>query len=70
MINSAQENLALRYKFPEFIYESYNFYRNADGVKVDYVYKLGPYTFTPSVEIPAVQVINSGHLPYQSRLHR
>ena len=58
MINSAQENLALRYKFPEFIYESYSFYRNADGVKVDYVYKLGPYTFTPSVEIPAADIRN------------
>ena len=54
MINSSQENLALRYRIPEFVYESFNFYRNADGVKAEYVYRLGEYTFHPSntSEIP------------------
>lgn len=58
MINSSQENLALRYRIPEFVYESFNFYRNADGVKAEYVYRLGEYTFRPTVEIPTADIRN------------
>ena len=58
MINSTQENLALRYRFPEFVFESYSFYRNADGIKVDYIYKLGQYTFQPSISIPTEDIRN------------
>ena len=58
MINSTQENLVLRYRYPEFVFESFEYYRNADGIKADYVYKLGEHTFKPSVEIPTSDIRN------------
>ena len=41
----------LRKKYPEFIYESYQVDRDAEGIHVKYVYKLGEHSFEPTVNV-------------------
>lgn len=59
-MENAQDKFALRKQYSEFIFDSYNIDRRQDGsIHVDYVYKLGEHTFTPSVDIPSESVTNA-----------
>ena len=46
-----QDNTQLRNKYPEFVYESCEVDRDAQGIHVKYTYKLGEHTFEPTVDI-------------------
>ncbi|MCQ2570741.1 MAG: hypothetical protein MJ154_00620 [Candidatus Saccharibacteria bacterium] len=50
--------MEIRNKYPEFIFESYQFERNINGIHASFVYKLGEYTFEPTVDIPIASIRN------------
>ncbi len=52
MIDSTHDNLAYRNKYPEFVFESFDYELGMTGLKATFVYTLGEHTFKPTVEIP------------------
>ncbi len=52
------EQLQLRTKYPEFIYDSYKIDKLPDGFHVEYTYILGEHTFKPQVFIPISDISN------------
>ena len=52
MIDSTRDNLALRNKYAEFVYDSYEYELGMTGLHVTYTYILGEHTFKPTVDIP------------------
>lgn len=50
--------MEIRNKYPEFIFESYNIERGINGIHASFVYKLGDYTFEPTVDIPIASIRN------------
>ena len=53
-----RDRYAVRKNYPEFIFESFQLERQADGLHAHYVYHLGEHTFTPEVFI-AISDINT-----------
>ena len=45
-------------KYPEFIFESFKIERGVNGIHASFVYKLGEYTFEPSVDISITDIRN------------
>ena len=58
MIDSTQDNLFYRNKYPEFVFDSYEVNFEPEAIKVEYVYTLGEHTFKPSVTIPTTDISN------------
>ncbi len=50
--------MEIREKYPEFIFESYSVERATNGIHINFVYKLGEHTFTPSASIPLSSIRN------------
>jgi len=58
-----QDNLQLRNKYPEFVYESCSVERSTFGIHATYTYRLGEHTFTPTVDISVSDIRNSRFNP-------
>jgi hypothetical protein len=58
MIDSTQDNLFYRNKYPEFVFDSYEVNFEPEAIKVEYVYTLGEHTFKPTVTIPTTDISN------------
>ena len=52
MIDSTHDNLAFRNKYPEFVFDSFEYELGMTGLHVTYTYTLGEHTFKPTVDIP------------------
>ena len=50
--------MEIRKQYPEFIFESYQVERGVNGIHASFVYKLGEYTFQPTVDIPLASIRN------------
>lgn len=50
--------MEIRNKYPDFIFESYKVERGVNGIHASFVYKLGEYTFEPTVDIPIADIRN------------
>lgn len=50
--------MEIRKQYPEFIFESYQVERGVNGIHASFVYKLGEYTFQPTVDIPIASIRN------------
>lgn len=59
MIDSFQDNLFYRNKYPEFVYDSYEIKNTPDAIRVTYTYTLGEHSFHPTVEIPTSDITNT-----------
>ena len=57
-MDNVTPTLDLRQKYNKFIFDSFHVDHNADGLHVEYVYKLGEYTFKPTVDIPITDIRN------------
>jgi hypothetical protein len=52
MIDSTHDNLSFRNKYPEFVFEDFEYELGMTGLHVTYTYTLGEHTFKPTVDIP------------------
>ena len=52
MIDSTHDNLAFRNKYPEFVFDSFEYELGMTGLHVTYTYTLGEHIFKPTVDIP------------------
>ena len=57
-MDNVTPTLDLRQNYNKFIFDSFHVDHNADGLHVEYVYKLGEYTFKPTVDIPITDIRN------------
>jgi hypothetical protein len=68
MIDSTHDNLAFRNKYPEFVFDSFEYELGMTGLHVTYTYTLGEHTFKPTVEIPLANAeesdFNEDYLKY------
>lgn len=58
MIDSTQDNLFFRNKYPEFCFDSYEIKYEPEAIKVIYTYTLGEHTFKPTVHISTTDISN------------
>ncbi len=58
MIDSTQDNLFYRNKYPEFVFDSYTVSFGPEVIRVEYRYTLGEHTFRPTVTIPTADISN------------
>lgn len=50
--------MEIRKQYPEFIFESYQAEHSVNGIHASFIYKLGEYTFQPTVDIPLASIRN------------
>ncbi len=58
MIDSTQDNLIYRNKYPEFVFDSFSYEMSPDSIHATFVYTLGEHTFKPTVDIPTEDIPN------------
>ena len=52
MIDSTRDNLSFRNKYPEFVFDSFEYELGMTGLHATFTYILGEHTFKPTVDIP------------------
>ena len=57
-MDSTEDNLLFRNKYPEFVFDSYQIEHTPGSLKVTYTYTLGEHTFKPTATIPAASITN------------